>query len=545
MVCYPSLDNDKHYKVSSLNEESENVHLRNMTAFALNSSEPRLSVLPPSSGNLFSHTHVVRLIRKLTDTNHIEPNYTKAESQDGRRLELPKIASSKAESRVVRQLELPKIASSKAESRVVRQLELPENVSSEPMKEATPSHHPLVVQGKKQCNVNVSAIKSWQHGLVTQLEPKVTKDCSKLAHKSKHEAFSVKKQLSHWKNAESFEQYLQRMSECSNVRQEFSNNFYVSSEEETLPIAYIFVVYKNARQVVRLLKAIYRPQNLYCIHPDAKQGKTFAKVFHHISNCLNNVFVASRLEKVYYAHHSIMDAQLNCIHDLARYPTHKWKYVINLCGREVPLKTNREVVHSLMKLNGSSAVGAHLQSKLWWRERFSYKFALNHQGTMYKTHHHLGSVPSRIRMYKSMNFIAASRQFAHFLVTNEKAIALRKYLRDVYAPEEHFYASLYHLSEAPGARPKGKGIKVPTVSKFIWLTGHLSWQRRWEKCKGNNVHDICVVDSSDLPTISKYSSSSYFFLNKYFMEWDHVVMDCAEGMLVKKNKEEYQRDCVQ
>ena len=123
MVHYQSLDNDKHYLVQTV--ESENVHLRNMTAFALNSSAPRLSVLPPSSGHI-PHIHVVRLTRKLTDTKHVVSNYTKAESHVGRQLELPEIATRNAESHVGRQLELPENASSKPESQVVRQLELPE-----------------------------------------------------------------------------------------------------------------------------------------------------------------------------------------------------------------------------------------------------------------------------------------------------------------------------------------------------------------------------------------------------------------------------------
>ena len=144
--------------------------------------------------------------------------------------------------------------------------------------------------------------------------------------------------------------------QSSHIVDEYSNNFYVSSEEENFPVAYILVVYTNVQQVLRLLKVIYRPHNLYCIHPDAKQELKFIRAFQAISRCLDNVFVASKLEKVYYAHHSIMDAQLNCMQDLMRFKPSRWRYAINLCGRELPLKTNREIVQSLIKLNGSSAM---------------------------------------------------------------------------------------------------------------------------------------------------------------------------------------------
>ena len=109
------------------------------------------------------------------------------------------------------------------------------------------------------------------------------------------------------------------------------------------------------RQVLRLLKVIYRPHNLYCIHPDSKAPSTVSS-FQAISNCLDNVFVASKLEKVYYLHHTILDAHLNCLQDLMRYNPSRWRYTINLCGRELPLKTNRKIVQSLVALNGSSAV---------------------------------------------------------------------------------------------------------------------------------------------------------------------------------------------
>jgi len=39
--------------------------------------------------------------------------------------------------------------------------------------------------------------------------------------------------------------------------EEYINNFYISPEEESFPLAYILVVYTNVRQVLRLLKVIY------------------------------------------------------------------------------------------------------------------------------------------------------------------------------------------------------------------------------------------------------------------------------------------------
>ena len=385
--------------------------------------------------------------------------------------------------------------------------------------------------------------KSWKSEIITQLQPPVEKNCRLLQSGSRSEISRVKSTLKSWSNSESEQQWIQRMSNCSNVIEEFSNNFYISQEEIDFPLAYIFIVYTNARQVVRLLKAIYRPHNLYCIHPDARQGERFARVFRQISKCLDNVFVASKLEKVYYGHHSIMDAQLSCMKDLlVRYSASRWKYAINVCGREVPMKTNREIVSSLKKLNGYSALGdAKRVLPYTWRQRFQYKTILTRKG-VWKTRKKMGPPPPGIQLYKSLTFIAASRQFASYMLTSKKAITFRNYLKPVYIPEEHFYASLYMLPEAPGGRPVDKSVKVPIVNDVVWLSSRWAKTHRWNICHGSDVHSVCVLDCYDLHTIFNHESNTFFF-NKYFMEKDHIIMECAEEKLVQHNKQEYENDC--
>ena len=62
----------------------------------------------------------------------------------------------------------------------------------------------------------------------------------------------------------------------------------VSEEELQFPIAYTIMAYKDAFQVERLLRAIYRPQNLYCIHLDRrykiiyKTLKVWNYIYYHI-----------------------------------------------------------------------------------------------------------------------------------------------------------------------------------------------------------------------------------------------------------------------
>ena len=50
------------------------------------------------------------------------------------------------------------------------------------------------------------------------------------------------------------------------------------------------------------------------------------------------------------------------------------------------------------------------------------------------------------------------------------------------------------------------------------------------------------MSSGDLPMVYSMGVNAdkpTFFFNKYFMEWDHVVMNCMEERLAERNKLEY------
>ena len=402
---------------------------------------------------------------------------------------------------------------------------------------------------KAQCSIT-SQFNSWKKGVVTQMGMPIKHNCQKLSFQLESEVLSVQAQVKKWVNQHPWETFAQKFtSSCDTIREEFSNNFYVSRIEKNFPIAYILVIYTNAGQMIRLLKSIYRPQNTYCINPDAKQKMEFTNIFGAISRCLDNVFVVSRPISVYYGHHTIMDAQLNCMDDLMKRPKDSWKYMINLCGREVPLKTNREIVESLIKLKGYSAV---LDSKLITSlrdARFKFKFILGENGAMHQSRVRNENPPSGIELYKSMNFLAASYAFVDFILTDNRVAVLRNYLKSGYAPEEHFYSSLYELPDAKGAKPNKSVITsiagIPRVDQFIWTSGnagsHLS-----SLCPGRKVvHSICILTTPDMKQVLAATKQTSFFFNKYFLELDPTVMDCMEEMLVRTNIKEYWKDCIE
>lgn len=105
----------------------------------------------------------------------------------------------------------------------------------------------------------------------------------------------------------------------------------------------------------RLLRAIYAPQNIYCIHVDKKSQPSVEAAITSIASCFPNVFMVRQAVSVVYAGWSRVQADLNCMADLYEYST-KWKYFINLCGQDFPLKTNLEMVRMLRSLKGGNSL---------------------------------------------------------------------------------------------------------------------------------------------------------------------------------------------
>ena len=414
---------------------------------------------------------------------------------------------------------------------------------------ASYSHEPPRIQ----CDVllNKGNVGSWEKGVVTQFEPVIPCNCTKLINMDEEEISSVEKYLDKWHKKAKFMSQLKDWSQsginCDEITAELHNSFYVSQEELDFPLAFSFVIYERSAQVVRLFKAIYRPHNIYCFHPDGKSDANFVSAFRFLANCLDNVIMPEELIEVYWGHHSIMDAQMACMTELSRSEVrskYRWKYAINVCGTELPLRTNREIVRALKPLykQGLSAVEKRYMNAEA-KSRFFYKWYLNQTtGFMQRTSTRLGAPPHGISMVKSWNFIGAKDSFVDFLLHSHIAQEFRKWTTDTVVPEEHFYGSLYYLNHT---YPESDLRSYPCMQVSQWLTT-VKQEDKKKYCRGEQVHLICVVTSGDLARIYQVALSEermYFFFNKYFMDGDHVVMDCMEQRLVKQNQREFLEDC--
>ena len=68
----------------------------------------------------------------------------------------------------------------------------------------------------------------------------------------------------------------------------------LSREEAEFPLAYSIVLYRDVAMAERLLRAIYQPQNYYCIMVDESAHSNVKQAMGAISDCFDNVFIASK-----------------------------------------------------------------------------------------------------------------------------------------------------------------------------------------------------------------------------------------------------------
>ena len=396
-----------------------------------------------------------------------------------------------------------------------------------------------------KCEIPQSGFKAWNKGVVSTFQPEVNVSCSRVLSADQVELDRVKKVVGKWKNAISNEHFKTIVKNCSWLRESFRNNVYNSESEKSFPIAFSLVVYDSPQQVLRLLRLLYRPQNTYCIHPDIKSP--YKAVFQSIAKCFDNVIIPSKLENVIWGYYTILAAQMKCMQTLLTYRStskHKWRYVINLCGKELPLVTNREMVSRLSQLKGSSSIVAVPCGKdKELVERIKYSVKLKKGGKAIKPNHHaiLKGRPFDLKLYhKSLSYNAISYAFGNFLVHDSTASKFYEFFKKCSNPEEHFYATLFMKPGVPGGYDKKMKKKYFKVAAVFWS----AWNHKGShKCKGKLVHNVCIVSAADLPAVVPMASN-YLFFNKYFDSYDHTVMTCMEQNIVARNRLEYEEECL-
>lgn len=302
------------------------------------------------------------------------------------------------------------------------------------------------------------------------------------------------------------------------------NDQTLSREELEFPLAYSILLYQDVEQAERLLRAIYKPQNYYCLHVDADSDRTVHQAVEGLAGCFDNIFVVTRKEYIVYAGFTRLQADLNCMSDLLHIGK-KWTYFINLPSQEFPIKSNQDIVKILKVYNGANDIegitgGRTFQNR--YKFRFIYKHVANQaKPKIYKTSTVKDSPPYNVSVVKGSAYGVFSREFVEFVTENRIARELLDWFRDVYSPDEYYWATLHHNPHigTPGAY-KGKG--KPDVKP--WLAAYAAWGRR-DPCAGKLIHGVCVFGLGDLQHLVKLP---YLFANKFHINYQPLTLSCME-----------------
>ncbi|KAL4219084.1 hypothetical protein ACF0H5_021667 [Mactra antiquata] len=291
--------------------------------------------------------------------------------------------------------------------------------------------------------------------------------------------------------------------------------------ELNFPIAFSIIAYQNVEQIEYLLRAIYRPQNFYCIHMDAKSSIDDVLTIRKIASCFENVFLASRSVAVKWGEFTVLEAELICMDDL--YKKGYWKYFINLTGQEFPLKTNLELVKILTAMEGANVVdGTYVRAK----QKFSYRWE------------NAGPAPHKITPIKGSVHVAINRDFVKFALFDRRSKDFIRWLNKTEIPDETFFSSLNHNPhlKVPGAflgEPEEYPRK-PTFTRYKnWAIGHGVWTRH---CNGKYVRNICILGAGDLRRMKDDIS---LFVNKLHLEYQPLTYRCLEEMIFNRTRDQY------
>lgn len=282
----------------------------------------------------------------------------------------------------------------------------------------------------------------------------------------------------------------------------------LSEEEARFPLAFTLTIHKDYDTFERLFRAIYMPQNVYCVHVDSKATDTFKEEVRQLLSCFPNAFLASRMEPVVYGGFSRLQADLNCMKDLvaSKIP---WKYVLNTCGQDFPLKTNKEIVQYLKRFIGKNLTpGVLPPAHAVGRTKYVHQELLDHKNPyVHNTARLKAPPPHNLTIYFGTAYVALTREFANFVLKDQRSVDLISWSKDTYSPDEHFWVTLNRIPGVPGSMP-------PNAS---W-TGNLravKWMDMEAKhggCHGHYVHGICIYGNGDLQWLI---NSQSLFANKF------------------------------
>lgn len=255
-----------------------------------------------------------------------------------------------------------------------------------------------------------------------------------------------------------------------------------SNYEAQYPVAYLVGVKEHAEQVERLLRAIYAPQNLYCLYSlnqtssSAFPDSELAVALSLISGCFSNVIVkttGASDNKSYRRSNRHGAPYQACLDTVLAH--RDWKYLLMTAEGDFPLAINREIVDRMR------------QSATIWR--------------LQRTSDHDRLLPP----------LTSHNDYSGYMLTRKMAVMAARGLAD------DTLSKLDVLREIQ---------LLDSMKEFSTLKIRLD-----NYCASL---DACVLKSSDLQWLMR---QPLLFARKFELQTDYVVVGCLEAVLQRRQRE--------
>ncbi|KAK7116454.1 hypothetical protein V1264_002132 [Littorina saxatilis] len=295
----------------------------------------------------------------------------------------------------------------------------------------------------------------------------------------------------------------------------------VEREEVEFPLAFGLKMHTSPVQAEQLLRAIYRPHNIYCIHVNKVADDAVFRVMTNIASCFPNVITTERVHVAYATYDSVLAEQTAMACALGS--TVDWKYYLNLAGQEFPLRTNLEMVRILKMLNGTNDIESYPMPDRHQR-RVTYSW-VRQGGQIRNTSLPKRPPPFKVEIRTGLQYSSFSRAFVTTVFNDDSVRLLMDYFIDTYSPDETVWATVNQLPWIPGGysfhvkhNPDNQHVSRAIARKYEYTY----------KCKGEYVRQVCIFTRADLPWLLRQPN---LFANKFLLEMDSQAVACLEAVV--------------
>lgn len=238
---------------------------------------------------------------------------------------------------------------------------------------------------------------------------------------------------------------------------------------------------------------------------------------------------------VVYAAWPRVQADLNCMADLYNTST-DWKYFINVCGQDFPLKTNLEMVRTLRSLKGQNSVESEpMPAAKKWRVTNVHQIV---NGQIQGTGKQKEPPPFNLPIFSGNAYIVVCRGYIRSVLEDDRIQTLIEWAKDTYSPDEFLWGTIQRIPGVPGSRrPHSKYdmTDMNAVARLVKWQGHEGPQDSlnavYSECNGQHVREICVYGAGDLQWMI---AQPHLFANKFDINTDPIAIYCLEKYLRQK-----------